>query len=87
MQNKRKRIGILAVAALLCVLLLPHVRYYKDGGTVEYHAILYQIFDWHSMNEIEADRNVYYDGLEIRILGITIYNNVQEKGDENAYDF
>lgn len=39
------------------------------------------------MNEIEADRNVYYDGLEIRILGITIYNNVQEKGDENAYDF
>lgn len=79
MQKKKQIIGVIAAVILFAILLIPEVRRYKDGGTVEYHAILYQIFDWHSMCPSDASNvEIYYDGLEIRILGKTIYNNAEE---------
>ena len=79
MHKKKKVIVIIVAAVLLAVLLIPEVRRYKDGGTVEYHAVLYQIFDWHSMCPSGASNvEIYYDGLEVRILGKTIFNNAGE---------
>lgn len=70
----------LAVILLASVLLIPLPRHYKDGGTVEYHAALYQIFFWHAMIDTEdwtESVNYYYDGPEVRILGFTVYNGAE----------
>lgn len=80
MRSRKKLIGTVIMMFLLLLLLVPQPRYYKDGGTVEYHAVLYQIFDWHQMRGQAEDELMYYDGLEVRILGITVYNGAQEKG-------
>ncbi len=79
MSRKKKLIRFLAAGILLAVLTIPEARYYKDGGTVEYHAVLYQIIHWHSMRGAEGDHiETYYEGVEIRILGKTVYNNAKD---------
>ena len=58
--------------------------HYKDGGTVEYRAVLYQVIQWQSINNKEnvSSKIFYvYKGLEVKILGITVYNNAQVKGE------
>ena len=63
---------------------------YKDGGSVEYHAILYSITHRHVMwenirgtrgylSEVEEGAFGYLIGIEIKILGIEIYDNVKFK--------
>ncbi len=78
-RKNKKRMAAMAVVIFLFLTLIPEVRYYKDGGTKEYHAVFYQIFKWHAMAGRNSDVNIYYDGLEIRILGITVYNDAEEK--------
>lgn len=79
MYRKKKVIGVIAAAVLLSVLLIPEARHYKDGGTVEYHAVLYQVIDWHAVLPGEVS-NVErcYDGLEIKVLGKTVFNAADE---------
>ena len=67
--KKKLLIGI--VIFLLLVLLIPFPLRYKDGGTVEYRAILYSITNYHAM-----DTDGGYDtGIQITILGTQIYDN------------
>ncbi len=84
-KRKKLRIKIL-ILVLLILLCLPVPRHYKDGGTVEYHAVLYQIIQWHAYLNDGASKNpeYYYEGLEIQILGFTIYNDAHEM--EYRYD-
>jgi|GEM_PF-204549 len=70
MMNK-KRIGIIIIMALTLILLFPITLRYKDGGTVRYQAILYSITDYHSFRGVDG----YDTGVEIKILGITVYEN------------
>ena len=72
----KKRI-IIYVIVLLLVLLIPIPNHLKDGGTVEYNAILYKVskikrFNFDSVSGYER-------GLIIEILGKEIYNNVTIK--------
>ena len=77
--DRRKIIKIIAVVILLAAMLIPEVRHYKDGGTEEYHAVLYQVISWHSMRGAESSQvQTFYEGLEIKILGITVYNDAAE---------
>ncbi|MCI9271978.1 MAG: hypothetical protein HFH11_12725 [Dorea sp.] len=77
--DRRKIIKIIAAVILLVAMLIPEVRHYKDGGTVEYHAVLYQVISWHSMRGAESVYvQIFYEGLEIKILGITVYNDAAE---------
>lgn len=48
---KKKSIIILVVAVLLIVLLFPLKLSYKDGGTIEYRAVLYGVTHVHRMTE------------------------------------
>lgn len=84
MHKRKKLIKIIAVILLLAVLLIPLPRYYKDGGTIEYHAVLYQIFHWHSIRGVDGGSHEirYYDGVEVRVLGFTVYNDAKELEDE-----
>lgn len=73
---KRKYIVGLSVL-LMIILLLPTTQYLKDGGTVEYHAILYKVKNVHQLNpDIESEK-MYIEGVIIEILGVEIFNNVE----------
>lgn len=81
-KGRRKKKWVLLLAGILsaAVLLVPYPRHYKDGGTVEYHAGLYQVIFWHAMAVDERNTESlehYYDGMEIRILGFTVYDGSQ----------
>ena len=79
MHNKKKKI-ITIIILLFVFSLMPVTIHYKDGGTVEYKAVLYQVIRWHSMNNhlnISSDQTYFYHGLEVKILGITVYNNAE----------
>ena len=73
--RKRKR-AILwcAVAVVLLLCLAPEKRYYKDGGTVAYRAVLYQVTQWHAMVEVSGNVEVTQEGLQVEVLGWTVYD-------------
>ena len=66
--KKKVMIGICVLLAI--VLLVPIPMRLKDGGTVVYHAVLYQVEDVHSwvrwmrlrMNTLKDDRKNSWDG-------------------------
>ena len=83
MYSKKKKI-IIIIILLFVFSLIPVTIRYKDGGTVEYKAVLYQVIQWQSINNKEnvSSKIFYvYKGLEVKILGITVYNNAQVKGE------
>ena len=68
MKKKIIRITIIIIAL---ILLFPIPLRYKDGGTVKYQALLYSITDYHALSGVDG----YDTGIEIKILGITVYEN------------
>ncbi len=67
------------VVIILLILLFP-IRYQlKDGGTVEYKALLYKVSKVHSLTSVEEMENgkYYNEGIVVEILGFEIYNNVK----------
>ena len=77
-----KKFIIALIIILVLILLIPIPNHLKDGGTVEYKAILYKISKVHkliSLEEMEEEGKVkeYDDGIIIEILGFEIYNNVK----------
>ena len=76
----RKKIGIIAVLAVLIIMLIPIKSQYRDGGTVKYNAILYGITKHHA---IYSERNSpsgkvgYNIGTTVRILWFDVYDNVK----------
>lgn len=65
-----------AIAVILLILLLPIPQHLKDGGTVEYRAVLYKISMVHSLNNLESEKQ-YSEGTIVEILGFEVYNNVK----------
>ena len=57
-------------------LLIPIPNHLRDGGTVEYKALLYKISKVHRLVPLEENKE-YDDGIIIEILGFEIYNNVK----------
>ena len=73
MKKAKKRIIIVTAIAILAVSLIPIPRYLKDGGTVEYNALLYSVHQVHSLN-LDGGYNV---GTKVRVLFWTVFDNVQ----------
>ena len=74
-----KKKVIIGLCALIAVILLFPVRLQKkDGGTVEYKALLYKVSDVHSLTTLEEYENgkEFNEGIIIEILGIEVFNNV-----------
>lgn len=75
---KKKKIGIIAVLAVLIIMLFPIKSQYKDGGTVKYNAILYGITKHHSIYFVPGDsKDGYNIGTTVRILWFDVYDNVK----------
>lgn len=73
-----KKVIVFGVCALLVLaLLVPVPRYLKDGGTVEYNAVLYQIRDVHSLVPEDVSEDGYVEGTVVKILGLEVFNNVK----------
>lgn len=78
----RKKVIIVLGALLLLILLFPTRHQLKDGGSVQYKAMTYEITKVHSLileNEMNKEEKIkpYNHGYIIKILGFEIYNNVE----------
>lgn len=72
---------ILLIVIIMIVLLFPIRTHLKDGGTVEYKAILYKVSKINQLiSEEEMEQNGkiknYDKGIIVEFLGIEIFNNV-----------
>ena len=69
---KKKKIIIVSIV-VFALMLIPIPNRLKDGGSVEYKAVLYQYTKIHSLNEHSVTG--YADGWELYILGIRVGGN------------
>ena len=63
------------IVLLALILLIPVPIHMKDGGTVEYRAVLYRVTDVHRVHH-EIDGG-YIDGPVVESLGLELYNDVE----------
>jgi len=77
----KKKYVLIVICFLLIVLFFPIKVSYNDGGSVEYKALIYDIKNYHEKNFLY--KNGYKTGVEVKILGFTIYKNVAEPGSMN----
>ncbi len=70
MRKKSKLLLFLVI--VFVVLLIPIRVYYKDGGSVGYKALLYEVLILHRLSS-ENNVNGYLCGKSIRILSRVIY--------------
>lgn len=73
--KKKVMIGICVLLAI--VLLVPIPMHLKDGGTVVYRAVLYQVEDVHRLGAVDTAEDEYLEGMIVRILGMEVYNSVE----------
>lgn len=64
---KKKNIIIIAIIVVLIILLFPIPNKLKDGGTVEYKALLYTITDYHKITPGENEKE-YLEGVKLEII-------------------
>lgn len=75
-----KKIIFSIIIVLLFIFLFPFRTQMRDGGTVHYNAILYDVYKVNRINpDIEADKNI--TGTVIEILGFEVYNSTDPRID------
>ncbi len=70
----KKMIIIIAAVLTAVILLVPVSMRYKDGGTVEYSAVLWGVTKYHSIAERNGQFG-YETGTTVRILWFEVYND------------
>lgn len=80
--NMKKKVIIISVILALLILLFPIRNQLKDGGTVEYKALVYRVSKVNrliTIEEMEKEGKVkeYEKGIIIEILGFEVYNDVE----------
>ena len=73
---KNKKL-IIVIVLLFLILFVPIPFNLKDGGTVEYKALTYQISNVHKINHNSKDG--YDRGIIIKIFGIKVFDSVKEE--------
>ncbi len=77
----KKKVILFIVIIVALILLVPIPFKLKDGGTIEFKALLYTITKYHKL-DIESEAG-FQDGLGIKILGMEVYNNLNENEPRN----
>ena len=73
---KKKLIaGVCVLLAL--VLLFPIPYHLKDGGTVKYEAVLYNVQKVHRLNPDLDAKQEFLEGTVVEILGFEVFSNVE----------
>ena len=78
----KKKIIIAVILLAVVVLLFPIRTQLKDGGTVQYTAVLYRVSKVHrliSIEEMEQEGKIkeFDDGITVELLGFEIFCNVE----------
>ena len=63
---KRKTKIILLIILVLVIYLFPIKGYLKDGGSICYSSLIYDIYDYHSLDGLR--------GISVEIFGKQIYD-------------
>lgn len=72
----KKKIVMIVLGILLAIILLVPVPYrIKDGGSIEYRAVLYSVTSVHALAPPDYERN-YFEGTVVTILGVKVFDNV-----------
>ena len=74
--NRTKKRIIAATVIFLVLLLIPVPMYYKDGGTVDYKAVLYSVRKEHSIAGTPGEEG-FNIGTRIKLLGWEVYDDVK----------
>lgn len=69
-----KKKKIIPILIIIILMLIPISTKLKDGTSTEYKALLYSITKYHIINQDSIKG--YDDGFKIKILGKTIYDNI-----------
>lgn len=77
----KMKIIIISVVIILLVLLFPIRNQLKDGGTIEYKALVYKVSKVHKRSETE-----HQDGIVVEIFWKEIFNDVIVKHIERNLD-
>lgn len=77
---KKKFFVVIAIIVVLVILLTPVRMNLKDGGSVRYKALVYEVTKIHRLApEVDGVKPYpYIDGFEIKILGMTVYRETNE---------
>jgi len=75
---KKKIIAIIAVIVILVILLAPVRMNLKDGGSVRYKSLVYEVTKIHQFASDVDGVKPYIDGFEVKILGMTVYRETNE---------
>lgn len=70
----KTRTKVIVIILICAILLVPIPAGYKDGGTVEYNAVMYTVRKEHSLSMEGRGYNV---GTRLRILFWTVYDDVK----------
>ncbi len=74
---KKKNILVIVIIILLIALLIPFkINKLKDGGSIEFNALLYSVTKYHKFAPENSEKE-YIDGIEIKILGVKIFDSTE----------
>lgn len=74
---KKKTLAIVAIVVLV-ILLTPIRMNLKDGGSVRYQSLIYEVTKIHQLAPEADGVKPYIDGFEVKILGMTVYRETNE---------
>ena len=74
---KKKAIFIIAAVLIMAILLTPVPMRLKDGGSVRYKSLVYEVTKIHRLAPEADGVKPYIDGFEIKILGVTIFREAK----------
>lgn len=73
----KKKTAVAVICTILAlILLIPLPMRLSDGGSTEYHALLYSVTDVHQLAPAEAEKE-FEEGIIVEILGFKVFNNVR----------
>lgn len=75
---KKKTFAVIAIIVVLIILLTPIRMNLKDGGSVRYKSLIYEVTKIHQLSPDVDGVKPYIDGFEVKILGMTVYRETNE---------
>lgn len=75
---KKKAIFIIAAILIIAILLAPVRMRLKDGGSVRYKSLVYEVTKIHQLAPEADGVKPYIDGFEVKIFGMTVYRDTNE---------
>ncbi len=76
--KKKKIVTVIIIVVALIVLLTPIRINLKDGGSIRYKALTYEVKKIHQLSDDVDGEKPYIEGYEVKIFGITIYRETDE---------